>query len=180
MPVLLCLSVVNVNTSACGFTQCSVSWRDDADACAAAGPVWKVLLDAVSDSRPYTITATLRDSPSHTIQLHDVLFGDVWLCVGQNKLHHSVAKVFTRSVHLWKRNALLCRNEIHVYCTCLSVWLTVVMTVMTMMKVMMTHLSCYNTKGMSLAGWRCLGVDWSPSPWREVWDFAPLKAQHFS
>jgi len=59
----------------------------------AAGRVWKVMLDPVDDSRPYTITATLLAAPSHTIQLHDVLFGDVWLCVGQNKLHHSVAKV---------------------------------------------------------------------------------------
>jgi len=87
MPVLVCCSVVNVNTSACSFMS--------VDTCAAAGRVWKVLLDAVSDSRPYTITATLPASPSHTIQLHDVLFGDVWLCVGQNKLHHSVARVFT-------------------------------------------------------------------------------------
>ena len=59
----------------------------------AAGRVWKVLLDPVSDSRPYTITAQLLASPAHTIRLRDVLFGDVWLCVGQNRLHHSVAKV---------------------------------------------------------------------------------------
>ena len=59
----------------------------------AAGRVWKVLLDPVSDTHPYTITAALVASPAHTVQLRDVLFGDVWLCVGQNKLHHSVAKV---------------------------------------------------------------------------------------
>jgi len=59
----------------------------------AVGRVWKVLLDAISDTHPYTITATLLASPAHTIQLRDVLFGDVWLCVGQNRLHHSVAKV---------------------------------------------------------------------------------------
>ena len=51
------------------------------------------MLDAVSDSRAYTITAALVASPSQTIQLRDVLFGDVWLCVGQLRLRHSVAKV---------------------------------------------------------------------------------------
>lgn len=61
--------------------------------CVAAGRVWKVSLDPVSDTGPYIITATLLASPSHTIHLRDVLFGDVWLCVGQNKLHHSVNKV---------------------------------------------------------------------------------------
>jgi len=59
----------------------------------AAGRVWKVLLDPVSDSRPYSITAKLSLSPTYTIQIRDVLFGDVWLCVGQNKLNHSVAEV---------------------------------------------------------------------------------------
>jgi len=62
--------------------------------CTAAGRVWKVMLDAVTDSRAYTITAALVASPSQTIQLRDVLFGDVWLCVGQLRLRHSVAKVY--------------------------------------------------------------------------------------
>jgi len=77
------------------YVKCSCLWL-----CLAAGRVWKVLLDPVSDSRPYTITATLLASPSHMVQLRDVLFGDVWLCVGQNKLHHSVARVFVVSVYL--------------------------------------------------------------------------------
>jgi len=73
----------------------------------AAGRVWKILLDPVTDTHAYTITATLLvspASPAHTIQLRDVLFGDVWLCVGQNKLHHSVAKVsraFFRRLGAW-------------------------------------------------------------------------------
>jgi len=62
---------------------------------AAAGRVWKVWLDPVFDADPYTITATLLASPAYTIKLRDVLFGDVWLCVGHNKLHHSLTKVST-------------------------------------------------------------------------------------
>ena len=81
-PMLHCTLQMNSVTSAI------ILWW-----CSAAGRVWKVLLDPVSDSRPYSITAKLSLSPTHIIRLRDVLFGDVWLCVGQNKLHHSVAKV---------------------------------------------------------------------------------------
>ena len=93
-PCLCYYNVVNVNTLA--STSLSQLWSYWS--VTAAGRVWKVLLDPVSDNRPYTITATLLASPSHVLQLQDVLFGDVWLCVGQNKLYHSVAKVLSPTV----------------------------------------------------------------------------------
>src|SRR5688572_7825640 len=59
------------------------------------GMMWRVVLDEVSDSSPFTITATLEDdrvSPQK-IQIKNVLFGDVWICAGQENMQFSVDKV---------------------------------------------------------------------------------------
>ena len=62
--------------------------------CSGAGHVWRVMLDAITDSGPYTITATLecQDNPLK-VEIKNVLFGDVWVCAGQQNMQFSVDKV---------------------------------------------------------------------------------------
>ncbi|XP_076467189.1 sialate O-acetylesterase-like [Babylonia areolata] len=45
--------------------------------------VWSVLLEAETSGGPFSIVAM---SETRTIQLNDVLFGDVWLCSGQSNM----------------------------------------------------------------------------------------------
>lgn len=51
---------------------------------------WRVILAAVKDTNPHTITAM---SSAGTIMLKDVLFGDVWICSGQSNMQFTIAMV---------------------------------------------------------------------------------------
>ena len=48
----------------------------------------------ISDSNPFIINATLFGVKGpYTLQLTNVLFGDVWVCAGHNKMQFPVDKV---------------------------------------------------------------------------------------
>lgn len=65
----------------------------------ASGTTWKVILDEISESSPFTITAALEDDSStqRRIQITNVLFGDVWICAGQENMQFSVDKLLNGS-----------------------------------------------------------------------------------
>ena len=58
--------------------------------------VWTVTLDPVSDEGPFDIHVSqpLVNGTLLTITLHDVLFGDVWLCSGQSNMQFTVSMMF--------------------------------------------------------------------------------------
>ena len=56
--------------------------------------VWRVLLDPVTEPGPFTVVAILEGFDDYTIQLQDVLFGDVWLCAGEDNMQFSVRQVW--------------------------------------------------------------------------------------
>ena len=58
--------------------------------------IWSVTLDAVSDEGPYDIhiSQPLANGTLVTITLHDVLFGDVWICSGQSNMQMAVINIF--------------------------------------------------------------------------------------
>ena len=60
--------------------------------------IWSVTLDPVSQEGPYDVHVT-QPSPSGniTITLHDVLFGDVWICSGQSNMQFTVSLMFNGS-----------------------------------------------------------------------------------
>ena len=63
--------------------------------------IWSVTLDPVSQEGPYDVHVT-QPSPSGniTITLHDVLFGDVWICSGQSNMEFTVNMIFNASVEI--------------------------------------------------------------------------------
>ncbi|KAE8592125.1 hypothetical protein XENTR_v10018651 [Xenopus tropicalis] len=74
----------------------SVPINDDAG-------VWKVLLDPVDHGGPYWLLAQQRYQKDITdLALHDLLFGDVWLCSGQSNMEMTVSQVFNASEELAK------------------------------------------------------------------------------
>lgn len=61
--------------------------------------IWSVTLDPVSDEGPFDIHVS---QPSQngtviTITLHDVLFGDVWICSGQSNMQLTVGMIYNGS-----------------------------------------------------------------------------------
>jgi len=58
--------------------------------------IWSVTLDPVSDEGPFDIhvSQSLTNGTNVTITLHDILFGDVWICSGQSNMQMSVIDVF--------------------------------------------------------------------------------------
>ena len=72
-----------------------LKWRDYA---ADGNPVWRVVLDPVSDPGPFVITVTIDNQPGSTLQLTDVLFGDVWMCAGQSNMQYPVSMVSVQTV----------------------------------------------------------------------------------
>ena len=58
--------------------------------------IWSVTLDPVSDEGPFDIHVTQPSSFSEnvTITLHDILFGDVWICSGQSNMQLTVSLIF--------------------------------------------------------------------------------------
>jgi sialate O-acetylesterase len=58
--------------------------------------IWEVTLDPVSDEGPFDIHVSqpLANGTLVTITLHDVLFGDVWVCSGQSNMEMAVIDIF--------------------------------------------------------------------------------------
>lgn len=52
--------------------------------------IWRVSLDPVEAGGPYNVTATCENSIA---TLTDVLFGDIWLCVGQSNMAFKTSHV---------------------------------------------------------------------------------------
>jgi len=61
--------------------------------------VWSVTLDPVSDEGPFDIHVSqpLSNGTLVTITLHDVLFGDVWICSGQSNMQLTVNMIYNGS-----------------------------------------------------------------------------------
>ena len=66
----------------------------------AAGQTWSVVLDPMppTNRHSYEIIATIEDKagvpePKNQIRIRDVLFGDVWLCAGDENLEFPAMKV---------------------------------------------------------------------------------------
>ncbi len=58
--------------------------------------IWSVTLDPVSDEGPFDIHVSqpLSNGTLVTITLHDVLFGDVWICSGQSNMQLTVSLIY--------------------------------------------------------------------------------------
>ncbi|UJR14163.1 hypothetical protein I4U23_001158 [Adineta vaga] len=58
--------------------------------------IWSVTLDPISDDGPYDIHVSqpLANGSLVTIILHDILFGDVWICSGQSNMQMAVIDIF--------------------------------------------------------------------------------------
>jgi sialate O-acetylesterase len=58
--------------------------------------IWSVTLDPVSDEGPFDIHVSqpLANGTLVTITIHDVLFGDVWICSGQSNMQFTVNMMF--------------------------------------------------------------------------------------
>ena len=58
--------------------------------------IWSVTLDPVSDEGPFDIHVSqpLANGTLVTITLHDILFGDVWICSGQSNMQLTVSMIF--------------------------------------------------------------------------------------
>ena len=58
--------------------------------------IWSVTLDPVSDEGPFDIHVSqpLKNGTLVTITLHDVLFGDVWVCSGQSNMQMTLSEIF--------------------------------------------------------------------------------------
>jgi sialate O-acetylesterase len=58
--------------------------------------IWSVTLDPVSDEGPFDIHVSqpLANGTLVTITIHDVLFGDVWICSGQSNMQMTLSQVF--------------------------------------------------------------------------------------
>jgi sialate O-acetylesterase len=61
--------------------------------------IWSVTLDPVSDEGPFDIHVSqpLANGTLVTITIHDILFGDVWLCSGQSNMEMTVVQIFNGS-----------------------------------------------------------------------------------
>lgn len=69
--------------------------------------IWSVTLDPISGDEPYTIEVSqpFSDSKIAKITLHDVLFGDVWICSGQSNMQMTVVDIFNGNEEIsnaWK------------------------------------------------------------------------------
>lgn len=58
---------------------------------------WMVVLDPMKPGGPFEVTAQQTLGTSNlTLRVHDVLFGDVWLCSGQSNMQMTVLQVIWR------------------------------------------------------------------------------------
>ncbi|KAK7107841.1 sialate O-acetylesterase-like isoform X2 [Littorina saxatilis] len=60
---------------------------------------WKLKLPAITNPGPFTVDVKSRDGH---VTLHDVLFGDVWLCSGQSNMEFEMKKVMNTSTEIQK------------------------------------------------------------------------------
>jgi sialate O-acetylesterase len=58
--------------------------------------IWSVTLDPVSDEGPFDIHVSqpLANGTLVTITIHDVLFGDVWICSGQSNMQLTLGMIY--------------------------------------------------------------------------------------
>jgi sialate O-acetylesterase len=58
--------------------------------------IWSMTLDPVSDEGPFDIHVSqpLANGTLVTITIHDILFGDVWICSGQSNMEMVVSAIF--------------------------------------------------------------------------------------
>ncbi len=58
--------------------------------------IWSVTLDPVTEEGPFDIKVSqpLANGTLVTITIHDVLFGDVWICSGQSNMKMTVSQIF--------------------------------------------------------------------------------------
>jgi sialate O-acetylesterase len=58
--------------------------------------IWSVTLDPVSDEGPFDIHVSqpLANGTLVTITIHDILFGDVWICSGQSNMELTVSMIY--------------------------------------------------------------------------------------
>ena len=58
--------------------------------------IWSVTLDPVSDEGPFDIHVSQpsTNGTNVTITIHDILFGDVWICSGQSNMQMTVSSIF--------------------------------------------------------------------------------------
>ena len=58
--------------------------------------IWSVTLDPVTEEGPFDIKVSqpLANGTLVTITIHDVLFGDVWICSGQSNMEMTVSLIF--------------------------------------------------------------------------------------
>ncbi|KAK2182435.1 hypothetical protein NP493_354g03053 [Ridgeia piscesae] len=61
------------------------------------GGVWVVKLTATPPGGPYVVKATVE---TQSIEMKDVLFGDVWLCGGQSNMQFGLEYIFNASEEL--------------------------------------------------------------------------------
>ena len=64
--------------------------------------IWSVTLDPVSDEGPFDIHVSqpLANGTLVTITIHDVLFGDVWICSGQSNMELTVNMIYNGSMEI--------------------------------------------------------------------------------
>ena len=64
--------------------------------------IWSVTLDPVSDEGPFDIHVSqpLANGTHVTITLHDILFGDVWICSGQSNMQLTVNMIYNGSAEI--------------------------------------------------------------------------------
>ncbi|XP_057623045.1 sialate O-acetylesterase [Chionomys nivalis] len=62
---------------------------------------WMVLLDPMEPGGPFEVMAQQTLGTTNvTLRVHDVLFGDVWLCSGQSNMQMTVSQIFNASKEL--------------------------------------------------------------------------------
>jgi len=64
-----------------------------AKANAAADGRWEAQITPPTDPGPHTVTIALPGETAGTLELHDVLVGDVWLCGGQSNMELPLSRV---------------------------------------------------------------------------------------
>ncbi|XP_041350889.1 sialate O-acetylesterase-like [Gigantopelta aegis] len=62
-----------------------------------SGGIWKVKLPAITAHGPFTVLAKSSEGEA---TLHDVLFGDVWVCSGQSNMEFSMYNIFNASAEM--------------------------------------------------------------------------------
>ena len=64
--------------------------------------IWSVTLDPVSDEGPFDIHVSqpLANGTLVNITIHDVLFGDVWICSGQSNMELTVSMIYNGSIEI--------------------------------------------------------------------------------